>query len=122
MAPAIHDVAAMSLPELMAAMLDLVQRARAGTLRSSEIADPTITVTNLGDQGVESVFPVIHPPQVAIVGFGTVALRPWVEGGRVVAIPTVVASLGADHRVSDGHRGAVFLAAVRERLQHPEDL
>ena len=96
-----------------------MQRARAGSLRSSEMADPTITVTNLGDQGVEAVFGVIYPPQVALVGFGRVAERPWVEDGRLVAMPLVTASLAADHRVSDGHRGALFLAALRELLQQP---
>lgn len=121
-APAIHDVRSLALPELMVAMLDLVQRARAGTLRSSELSDATITVSSLGDQGVETVFPIIHPPQVAIVGFGRVAPRPWVEDGALVVMPTVVATLAADHRVSDGHRGGLFLAAVRDLLQRPEDL
>jgi pyruvate dehydrogenase E2 component (dihydrolipoamide acetyltransferase) len=122
-APAIHDVAELALEELMKALADLVRRARAGSLRSSEMSDPTITVTNLGEGGAESVFPIIYPPQVAIVGFGTLAPRPWVapDGGLHVA-PTVVASLGADHRVSDGHRGALFLAALAARLQEPEKL
>ena len=121
-APALHDVGARSLDQLMGELADLVRRTRAGSLRSSEIADPTVTVTNLGDEGVEAVMGVIYPPQVALVGFGRVALRPWVEDGTLVALPTVVASLAADHRVSDGHRGALFLAELRERLQHPEEL
>jgi pyruvate dehydrogenase E2 component (dihydrolipoamide acetyltransferase) len=122
-APAIHDVAELTLEELMKALADLVRRARAGSLRSSEMSDPTITVTNLGEGGVETVFPIIYPPQVAIVGFGTLAPRPWVaaDGGLHVA-PAVVASLGADHRVSDGHRGALFLAELARRLQEPESL
>jgi pyruvate dehydrogenase E2 component (dihydrolipoamide acetyltransferase) len=122
-APAIHDVSELSLDELMKALADLVRRARAGSLRSSEMSDPTITVSNLGEGGAESVYPIIYPPQVAIVGFGTLAPRPWVapDGGLHVA-PTVVASLGADHRVSDGHRGALFLAELARRLQEPENL
>lgn len=121
-APALHDAGDKPLPELMRALADLVQRCRAGSLRSSEMSDPTITVTNLGDQGSDSVHGVIYPPQVALVGFGRVAARPWVERGAVVAMPTVVASLAADHRVSDGHRGALFLGRVRELLQQPESL
>lgn len=121
-APALHAVETLALPELMTAMVDLVRRARAGSLRSSEVTDATITVSSLGEQGVESVFPIIYPPQVAIVGFGTVAPRPWVEDGELTVMPTVTASLAADHRVSDGHRGGLFLAAVRDLLQHPEDL
>ena len=103
-------------------MLDLVNRARAGHLRSSEISDGTITVTNLGDQGVESVFGVIYPPQVALVGFGKIVERPWAEGGMLGVRPTIAASLAADHRVSDGHRGGRFLIAVNRLLQEPEKL
>jgi pyruvate dehydrogenase E2 component (dihydrolipoamide acetyltransferase) len=122
-APAIHDVAELRLDELMTALSDLVRRARAGSLRSSEMSDPTITVSNLGEGGVEAAFPIIYPPQVAIVGFGAVTPRPWVapDGGLHVA-PAVVASLGADHRVSDGHRGALFLAEIAKLLQQPETL
>jgi pyruvate dehydrogenase E2 component (dihydrolipoamide acetyltransferase) len=99
-----------------------VKRCRAGSLRSSEMSDPTITVTNLGDQGVEAVFGVIYPPQVALVGFGRVAERPWVESGRATVMPALTASLSADHRVSDGHRGALFLARLRDLLQQPQSL
>ena len=121
-APAIHDVDRKSLGELMRDLSDLVARARAGSLRSSEMSDPTITVTNLGETGVESVLGVIYPPQVALVGFGRIDVRPWVEDGTVRAAPLAVASLSADHRASDGIRGARFLAELRERLQHPEEL
>ena len=75
--PAIHDVDKKNLDELMENMLDLVNRARTGHLRSSELSDGTITVTNLGEQGVESVFGVIYPPQVALVGFGKIVERPF---------------------------------------------
>ncbi len=121
-APGIHDVQELAIDALMAKLADLVKRARAGSLRSSEFSDPTITVSNLGDTGVESTFPVIYPPQVAIVGFGRVAVRPWVEDGNVVARPALVATLAADHRVSDGHRGAAFLVELSRRLQEPEKL
>ena len=118
-APAIHDTAQQDLGGLMRQFRDLVQRARSGGLRSSELSDPTITVTSLGERGVESLFGVIFPPQVAIVGFGTIVERPWVVGGQVAARPVVTATLSADHRVSDGHRGGLFLAAVGRLLQEP---
>lgn len=121
-APAIHDVDKKSLGELMAALRDLVQRTRAGTLRSSEMSDPTLTVTNLGDQGVESVFGVIYPPQVALVGFGRIVERPWAEGGLLGVRPILTATLSADHRASDGHRGGLFLSALGRLLQEPEKL
>ncbi len=121
-APALHDVEAKPLEQLMRELADLVKRARAGSLRSSEMSDPTITITNLGDQGVEAVFGVIYPPQVALVGFGSVAVRPGVAGGELRALPLVTASLAADHRVTDGHQGALFLAELRDVLQQPEQL
>ena len=121
-APALHDVGDKSLAALMRELTDLVKRARAGSLRSSEMSDPTVTVTNLGDQGVETVFGVIYPPQVALVGFGRLVERPWVVDGSVQATPVVCATLAADHRASDGHRGALFLAELRELLQQPQEL
>ena len=122
MAPALHHTDRQGLDELMKSFRDLVQRARAGSLRSSEISDPTITVTNLGEQGPDSVFGIIYPPQVALVGFGRVTEAPRVSDGKIVSRPIVVATLSADHRVSDGHRGGLFLAALDRRLQEPEKL
>jgi pyruvate dehydrogenase E2 component (dihydrolipoamide acetyltransferase) len=121
-APALHDTDRQSLDDLMRSFRDLVKRARAGTLRSSELSDPTITVTNLGEQGVETVFPIIYPPQVAIVGFGRIVERPWSVDGTIVSRPLVNASLSADHRVTDGHRAGLFLAALDRLLQEPEKL
>jgi pyruvate dehydrogenase E2 component (dihydrolipoamide acetyltransferase) len=121
-APALREADRKSLPELMAAFRDLVTRTRAGRLTSSEIAGGTITVSSLGEQGVEEVFPVIYAPQVAIVGFGTPVERPWLTEGRIEPRWLVRATLAADHRVSDGHRGALFLDAVTRLLQEPETL
>jgi pyruvate dehydrogenase E2 component (dihydrolipoyllysine-residue acetyltransferase) len=120
--PAIHNTDTLSLDELSAALKDLVQRTRAGSLRSSEIADATLTVTNLGDQGVEKVFGVIYPPQVALVGFGAVKERPWAVEGLLGVRPIVIATLAGDHRATDGHRGGLFLAAIDRLLQKPGEL
>lgn len=119
-APALHDVQTKPLDQLMRELADLVKRARAGSLRSSEMSDPTLTVTNLGDQGVELVLGVIYPPQVSLVGFGRIAQRPWAQDGGLRVCSMVTATLAADHRVSDGHQGALFLAELRDLLQEPE--
>jgi pyruvate dehydrogenase E2 component (dihydrolipoamide acetyltransferase) len=122
-APAICNTSALTLDELMARMRDLVQRARAGRIRSSEFADPTITVSSMGDRGVEVLYGVIYPPQVAIVGIGRVVTRPWIIDGEGMAPRSVVtATLSADHRVSDGHVGALFLAEIGSLLQEPDKL
>ncbi len=121
-APAIHHADQLDLESLMGRLRDLVARVRAGRLRGSELSDPTITVSSLGERGVERLYGIIYPPQVAIVGFGTPGARPWVLDGRVVPRTLVTATLAADHRHSDGHRGALFLAEVGQRLQEPQTL
>ncbi|HVN38436.1 MAG TPA: dihydrolipoamide acetyltransferase family protein [Myxococcota bacterium] len=121
-APALRDADLRSLDELMAGLRELTQRAREGRLRSSEFSDATLTVTSLGDLGVDRVFPVIYPPQVAIVGFGRIAEAPWAERGMLAVRPVVRCTLAADHRVSDGMRGARFLAELARLLARPEEL
>ncbi|MET9848348.1 2-oxo acid dehydrogenase subunit E2 [Streptomyces ossamyceticus] len=121
-APALHDADTLALPQLMATLKDLVTRARTGRLRGSEVSDATITVTNLGDQGVETVFGVIHPPQVALVGFGRVVDRACAVDGLLGVRPVVTATLSADHRATNGAVGARYLTAVDRLLQNPEQL
>ena len=121
-APAIHDTDQRSLDELMHSFRDLVARARSFSLRAREMSDPTITVTSIGERGVEVIYPIIVPPQVAIVGFGKVVDRPWVSSGQLLVCPVVTATVSVDHRVADGHVGSAFLAAIDQRLQEPENL
>jgi pyruvate dehydrogenase E2 component (dihydrolipoyllysine-residue acetyltransferase) len=121
-APALHDVDQLSLDDLMARMRDLVQRTRSGRIRSSELSDPTITVSSLGERGVETLYGIIYPPQVAIVGFGKVVARPWVVDDAIGPRSVVTITLSADHRVSDGHAGALFLAEIGRLLQEPDKL
>ncbi len=120
--PAIHDVDMKSLDDLREAINDLIIRTRAGRLRSSELTDGTITLTSLGDRGVEKVFGVIYPPQVALVGFGKMIDQPWAENGMIGIRPVLIATLAGDHRASDGHKGALFLEALNKNLQEVEKL
>lgn len=121
-APAIHDADALGLDDLMAAMRDLVARVRSGRLRSSEMTDATMTVSSLGDGGADALAGVIYPPQVALVGFGAPVRRPWLVEEAIVPRTVVTVTLAADHRASDGRRGAKFLAEVDRLLQNPEAL
>jgi len=120
--PAIPRADTLSVVEMMAAMRELTTRARAGRLRGSDLASPSITVSNLGDQGVESVLGVIYPPQVALVGFGAVSERPWAVDGLLGVRPLVTATLSGDHRATDGAVGARFLKHLDRLLQRPEEL
>jgi pyruvate dehydrogenase E2 component (dihydrolipoamide acetyltransferase) len=121
-APALHDVDRKTLDTLARECGDLVKRARAGGLRSSEMSDATITVTNLGDLGVESAYAIIYPPQVAIVGFGRIVERPWVVDGRIEPRSVVTISVSADHRATDGRDAGLFLTTIDRALQAPESL
>ena len=122
MAPAILNADDKGQDELMAALRDLITRTRTGGLRSAEMTDATVTVTNLGDLGVETVYGIIYPPQVALVGFGKTMEQPWAESGMLGVRPVLTATLAADHRATDGHRGAQFLDALNRYLQEPEKL
>ena len=121
-APALLDTDRRTLDDLMGGFRDLVQRARAGSLRGLEITEPTITVTNLGEAGADSVFGLIYPPQVALVGFGRMTERAQIYNGEITPRPAITASLSADHRVVDGHRGSLFLRAIDRMLQEPNRL
>jgi pyruvate dehydrogenase E2 component (dihydrolipoamide acetyltransferase) len=119
-APAILDAQDMDADAIMDAMRDIVARTRTGRLRMSEITQGTITVSSLGETGVDALFGVIYPPQVALVGFGAPRPKPVVRDGGVVPRLCVTATLAADHRVSDGRRGALFLAEIDRLLQEPD--
>jgi pyruvate dehydrogenase E2 component (dihydrolipoamide acetyltransferase) len=121
-APAIHDADRKDLGAVMTSLRDLVARARSGGLRSSELSDSTITITNLGEQGVEIGYGIIYPPQIALVSFGKIVERPMAVDGRVEIRPVIGATISADHRAVDGHRAGVCLAAVDRHLQEPEHL
>lgn len=121
-APAILNAETRDTDALMDAMRDLVARTRAGRLRNSELTQGTITVSSLGETGVDALLGVIYPPQVALIGFGTPRLKPMIHDGRVQPRLAVTASLAADHRVSDGRRGAAFLAEIDRLLQEPDHL
>jgi pyruvate dehydrogenase E2 component (dihydrolipoamide acetyltransferase) len=121
-APALMDVGAQSLDELMQAMRDVVARTRTGRLRNSEITQGTITVSSMGENGADSLLGVIYPPQVALVGFGTPVRRPWVVDDEVQVRNIVDVTLAADHRASDGRRGARLLTEIERLLGEPDQL
>ena len=121
-APALHDVTQKTLDTLAGEFADLVKRTRAGTLRSSEMSDATITLTNLGELGVDSAYAIIYPPQVAIVGVGRIVERPWVVDGRIEPRSVITVSVSADHRAVDGRGAGSFLTAFDRALQAPEKL
>jgi pyruvate dehydrogenase E2 component (dihydrolipoamide acetyltransferase) len=121
-APAILNADGKPLPVIMSELRDLTVRVRSGHMRATELALSTITITSLADEGVDLLVPAIYPPQVAIVGCGSIVERPWIVGGVVQPAPVMTITLAADHRVTDGRGGARFLRHVHDGLQSPETL
>lgn len=115
-APAILDAHTLDVDAMMRAIGDLVLRVKSGGVRGREMTAGTITLTSLGDLGVEGLLPVIQWPQLAIVGAGSVVVRAWVLSGTLAVRSVMTLSLAADHRASDGHRGARFLQSVARHL------
>jgi pyruvate dehydrogenase E2 component (dihydrolipoamide acetyltransferase) len=120
--PAIPQADKKSLNQLMDLLNDLIPRARALQLRSSELSESTITISNIGEGSTDKVFGVIYPPQVAILGFGNIVEEAWAEDGKLSARPVVHVTLAADHRAIDGYLGSRFLMALKRNLQKPESL
>lgn len=121
-APAILDADSKALSVIMSELRDLTTRVRSGHMRAAELALSTITITSLAEEGVDLIVPAIYPPQVAIVGCGSIVERPWVVAGVVQPAPVVSITLAADHRVTDGRAGARFLRHVHDSLQSPQTL
>jgi pyruvate dehydrogenase E2 component (dihydrolipoamide acetyltransferase) len=120
--PALINAHEMGLDETMHALGDLISRTRAGKLRNTEMTLQTITITNLGDLGVESVFGVIYPPQVALIGLGRIMDAPWAQGDTLSVRKVMQATLAGDHRATDGRIGALFLEKLNQILQDPQEL
>ncbi|MFW0107636.1 dihydrolipoamide acetyltransferase family protein [Rothia sp. P7181] len=119
MVPNIKDAQELSLKELAVALHELTVRAREGKTQPSEMAQGTMTITNIGALGIDTGTPIINPGEVAIIAFGTIKQKPWVVDGEV--IPRWVTTLGGsfDHRVVDGDLSARFMADVAAILEEP---
>jgi pyruvate dehydrogenase E2 component (dihydrolipoamide acetyltransferase) len=121
-APALALPDRLSLTEIMQRLSDLVARVRGGRLRSSELTEATVTLSNLGDNSADMVLPVIYPPQVAIIGVGQIDARPWVVNGILASRKIATFAVAGDHRANDGRSAARFLRLLGEILQKPEML
>lgn len=120
--PTIHNANLKNTSEIMEALNDIIPRARAMKLRSSDLSDSTITITNLGEGGADVVFGVIYPPQVAIIGFGGSSQQAVVENGMLGIRNVLTVTLAGDHRATDGLTGSDFLVTLNKHLQNPESL
>jgi len=117
-APTIFDAHRKSLAELAATRLDLVARAKENTLAVREMSGGTITISNLGLTRVRFFTPILNPPQVAILGIGQIAQRPWVDDfGELCVRPVLALSLTVDHRFIDGEPAGAFLSELATTIE-----
>ncbi len=117
MVPIVRDAGALVPTEIAVELRRLVELAQAGRLAPRDYAGGTFTISNLGMYGTRSLYPIVNPPQVAILGVGAASARPVVRDGAVAAATLMTCTLSADHRAIDGATGAAFLAAFRRRLE-----
>ncbi len=109
-----------SLAEISAQRRDIAERAKAGKLRPTDIADATFTISNLGMYNVDQFTAIITPPQAAILAVGAIADRVVALEGKPAVRPMMTLTLSCDHRAADGARAALFLNDLTEALRDPE--
>jgi pyruvate dehydrogenase E2 component (dihydrolipoamide acetyltransferase) len=117
--PVTRGAERLSIPEIAAQRVELVDRARNAKLQQADLEGGTFTISNLGMFGVEHFIAVLNPPQVAILAVGAVEEKPVVREGQIVVRPLMELTLTCDHRAVDGAVAAEFLATVRSMLEEP---
>lgn len=121
-APAVLDCQVKSLGRIAIETKDLIRRAKSGQLKADEYSEGTFTITNLGAYGIEALIGIINPPQAAILGVGSVMPKPVVKDDQIVIRQVMKVALSADHRVTDGAEGAVFIKEIQSLLEAPAAL
>jgi pyruvate dehydrogenase E2 component (dihydrolipoamide acetyltransferase) len=117
--PNIKGADALTLPELCAALNDLVAVAREGKTQPADQAGGSFTITNVGVFGVDAGTPILNPGEAAILAFGAVRKQPWVVNDEIVPRWITTLALSFDHRLIDGEKGSTFLADVASILEDP---
>jgi len=120
--PNIKDAGSLSMPQLAAALAELIGTARDGKTLPPDMQRGTITITNVGVFGVDAGTPIINPGESAILCFGAVREQPWVHEGAIAIRKVTQLALSFDHRIVDGQLGSEFLADVAGMLADPWQL
>ncbi|OZC99345.1 branched-chain alpha-keto acid dehydrogenase subunit E2 [Rhodococcus sp. 06-235-1A] len=122
MVPNIKDAHELSLVDIARALADLTRTAKEGKSSSADLADGTITITNVGVFGVDAGTPILNPGEAAILCFGSIRRMPWEHEGAIALRSVTTLSLSFDHRLVDGQQGSQFLALVGRLLSTPVDM
>jgi 2-oxoisovalerate dehydrogenase E2 component (dihydrolipoyl transacylase) len=122
MVPNIKDAHSLGLKDLALALIDLTTTAKEGKTGPADLADGTITITNVGVFGVDSGTPILNPGEAAILCFGAIRRQPWEFEGEIALRSVTTLSLSFDHRLVDGEQGSRFLADIASILADPLNL
>src|SRR5699024_8551957 len=120
--PVVHHADAMTLTELAAAIAELTEAARTGTLQPSSLTGGTVTLNNYGVVGVDGSTPIINHPEAALLGVGRIAAKPWAVDGELAVRHVTQLSLTFDHRVCDGGAAGGFLRYIADCVERPVSL
>jgi pyruvate dehydrogenase E2 component (dihydrolipoamide acetyltransferase) len=120
--PVVNGAESLCLDELAARMKDLAAQAVAGSISPDDLSGATFTISNLGGLGIEAFTPLLNPPQVAILGVGSIQLKPARRHGQIEFLDTIGLSLTCDHQVIDGAPGARFLKVLAGYIENVESL
>jgi pyruvate dehydrogenase E2 component (dihydrolipoamide acetyltransferase) len=122
-APVVRDVGGKTLSQVAAASRDLIARAKENKLNAADLAGGCITISNLGNLGIDSFIPIAIPGQCSILGVGRIAETPTPSGKGDILIRKIMnLNLSVDHRVANGADAAQFLDFIKKLLEHPEEL
>jgi pyruvate dehydrogenase E2 component (dihydrolipoamide acetyltransferase) len=116
-APVVFDCESRTLAEIASARVDLVTRANSNKLNMREMTGGTITISNMGMSRTRFFTPILNAPQIAILGLGQIAPRPWIIDGQLGVVPVMGLSLTTDHRIVDGSPSGEFLTALCKELE-----
>ena len=122
-APLVRDVGSKTLEQISACRRDLTQRAKNDTLTLDDLTDGCITVSDLGEVGVDSFIPIVIPGQCSILGVGRIFESPVPSGKGDISIRKMMnLNLSIDHRIANGAEAAQFLDFVKKQLEHSDEL
>ena len=117
--PVVKDADRLGLVGISETVKALAGKARDGSLQPNEYQGGSMTISNLGMYGIETVYPILNPPQACILGVGAAEALPVVRDGEIIVGHVAGITLAADHRAVDGAVGAKLLAAIRARIEDP---
>lgn len=118
--PVIRAAQALTLQELNAQTKALAEKARTGKLTPDEMTGSSFTVSNMGMLNVDQFTAIINPGEAGILAVSSGRQVPAVVNGEIKIRTIMAMTLSADHRIVDGSTGALFVNAIKSKLENLE--